>query len=412
MGTPVKTTVAELPDSKIRLEVEVPEGAVQHAFEHAAADLAETMKVPGFRKGKKIPLPVVAARAGREALATEAVRSHIDSWFWDAAMSSGIRPLSSPEVEWDELPAQGGTFRFTATVPVPPKPEVADWTILEVPAPEVEVPSDVVDAELERVRASVAELVPVSDRPAAPGDTVVVDLVAREEGKEPSEHRDYVVELGTGRLADELEEVIPGMAQGETKDVTIELPEGRSGTVAVVLKEIKEKALPALDDELARSATEFDTLAELREDIEWRLREQLDRELDVRFREDALDALVAASTVAGIEPLVEAFEAIAGRYPEPVRDAYLACDAAAMRAAWSAAMSEGAVSGNLSDWRVRCLICVAADDVDFYEQARGAAAEILGAEFVSIEGTNHLGMDTAPVDPAWPAILRTLRGQV
>ena len=114
----------------------------------------------------------------------------------------------------------------------------------------------------------------------------------------------------------------------------------------------------------------------------------------------------------GIEPLVEAFEAIAGRYPEPVRDAYLACDAAAMRAAWSAAMSEGAVSGNLSDWRVRCLICVAADDVDFYEQARGAAAEILGAEFVSIEGTNHLGMDTAPVDPAWPAILRTLRGQV
>ena len=117
---------------------------------------------------------------------------------------------------------------------------------------------------------------------------------------------------------------------------------------------------------------------------------------------------LAASEERGIEALVEAFESIAGRYPETVRAAYLACDAAAMRAAWSAAMAEGAVSEDLGGWDLRCLICVAADDVDFFEQARRAADEIPGAEFISIEGTDHLGVDAAKVDPILPAVLRTV----
>jgi pimeloyl-ACP methyl ester carboxylesterase len=118
---------------------------------------------------------------------------------------------------------------------------------------------------------------------------------------------------------------------------------------------------------------------------------------------------MAASRDEGIEPLVLAFEAIAGRYAEPVRASYLASDAAAMRAAWSAAMAEGAVAGDLGAWDVRCLICVAADDADFFEQARRAADEIPNAGFISIERTDHLGMDAAPVDPFLPAVLRMLR---
>ncbi len=303
MGSPVKTKIEELEGSKVRLEVEVPEAAVAHAFEHAAADLARDLRVPGFRKGK-VPLPLVAARVGRDTLSAEAVRSHIDGWFWDAAANSGIRPVAGPEVEWDELPAQGGSFRFTATVPVAPKPVVADWTALDVPAAEPEVPAEVVSAELDRLRESVAELVPVSGRAAQEGDTVVLDLVAVEEGKEPAEYRDYVAELGTGRLAEEIEDAIPGMAEGTTKEIPISLEEG-TGTVTVTLREVKEKVLPELDDELARSSSEFETLAELRADIDARLKEQLEAELEARFREDALDALVAASTVEGIEPLVE-----------------------------------------------------------------------------------------------------------
>ena len=118
---------------------------------------------------------------------------------------------------------------------------------------------------------------------------------------------------------------------------------------------------------------------------------------------------LAASEERGIEALVKAFEAIAGRYPETIRATYLACDAAAMRAAWSAVMAEGAISENLGAWDVRCLVCVAAEDVDFFDQARRAAQEIPRAEFISIEGKDHLGMDTAGVDPVLPAVLRTLR---
>ena len=301
----MRTKVEELPESKVRLEVEVTEGDVRHAFEHAAADLAESIRIPGFRKGKKVPLPVVQARVGKEALSAEAVRSHIDSWFWDAAQQAGVRPLDGPEVEWDELPSQGDTFTFRATVPIAPKPTLADWSALEVPAPEPEVPAELVEAEIEQLRDSAAALVPVNGRPVADGDTVVLDLVATEPGKQPASHRDYMAELGTGRLADELEVELPGMAEGDTRTVDLELSDGRQGTVDVTVKEIKEKVLPAADDELARTVSEFETIADLRADVEARLREQLESELEARFRTDALDALVDASIVEGTEPLVE-----------------------------------------------------------------------------------------------------------
>jgi pimeloyl-ACP methyl ester carboxylesterase len=118
---------------------------------------------------------------------------------------------------------------------------------------------------------------------------------------------------------------------------------------------------------------------------------------------------LAASQADGIASLVDAFEAIAGRYPDEVRSVYLASDGGAMWAAWRCAMTEGAVSRNLASWTVPSLVCVAADDVDFYEQARRAADEIPNAEFLSIEETDHLGMDTARADPVMPAILRRLR---
>ena len=118
---------------------------------------------------------------------------------------------------------------------------------------------------------------------------------------------------------------------------------------------------------------------------------------------------LAASRERGIGALVEAFEAIVGRYPDAVRDVYLACDAAAMRAAWDRAIVEGAVSEDLGAWEVRCLICVAEDDVDFFDQARRAAEEIPNADFLPIPGTDHLGVDSAPIDPVIPAVLRTLR---
>jgi len=295
----VKTKVEELPESRVRLDVEVPEEDVAHAFEHAATDMAESLRLPGFRKGKA-PVPVVVARVGREAVWQEALRGHLDSWFWSAAETSGIRPVASPEVEFDGLPDDGGTFKFSATVAVMPKPEVADWTALEVPFAEAEVPAEAVDAELDRLRDNVAELAPVENRAVREGDTVVLDILG--EGVPPQ--RDYVTEVGADRLVNEIDDALPGMERGATKSVDIQGAEGQL-PVEVTVKEIKEKVLPEADDELARSASEFETLEELRADIESRLLEQLTEELEIRFREAAVDELVNASEVETVEPLVE-----------------------------------------------------------------------------------------------------------
>jgi trigger factor len=298
----VKTKVEELPESRVRLEVEVPEEAVKHALEHAASDLAESLRIPGFRKGKA-PVRVVAARVGREALWDEAVRSHLDGWFWTAAATSGVRPIANPEVEvGDSPPSDGQTFHFTATVSVVPKPRLGDWKELEVAAPEPEVPAELVDAELERLRETAAELSPVEHRSAQPDDVVVVDLDGEQIG---TTQRDYVVEVGRGRLVDEIETALVGMTAGETKEIEFELADESTASVEVTVNEIKEKVLPPLDDELAHAASEFETLAELRSDIEARLREQLEAELELLLRQNAADALVEASSFDSLDPMVE-----------------------------------------------------------------------------------------------------------
>src|ERR687883_295344 len=298
---PMETQVEELADNRVRLQVEVGPGDVRHAVEHAASDLAESMKIPGFRKGR-VPMPVLLARVGRERLYAEAVESHIGGWFRAAAVSSRIRPVEQPEFGYDPPSSADESFRFTATVAVQPKPELPDWRELEVPYVEPEVPTELVEQELEALRSSVAELVPVEDRPVVDGDTVVVDLV----GETGEAQRDYVVELGQGRLLDELEAGVLGMSSGETKAIEVELADDATQAVEVTVKEIKEKVLPPIDDELARSASEFETIEELRAEIESRLRAQLEAESDVAFRAAAVDALVDAAGFEPSRPLVEA----------------------------------------------------------------------------------------------------------
>jgi trigger factor len=296
----VSAQIEELPDNKVRLTVDVPPEDVHHAVEHAASDLAESVKIPGFRKGK-VPIPVLLSRIGKERLYTEAIESHIGAWYGNAVARTGIRPAAQPELDYDLPGSDDEGWRFTATVPVLPKPEPADWTKLQVPYAEPEVPEDLVDHELEALRSTVAELAPVDGRPAQIGDTVVVDLVADDGGQ-----RDYVVELGSGRLVPELEEQLDGMSAGETKELELErLGDEKAAQVQAVMKEIKEKVLPPLDDELARSASEFDTLAELRADVVERLRAQVEAEADEAFRRATLDALVEATNVRVSGPLVD-----------------------------------------------------------------------------------------------------------
>jgi trigger factor len=293
--------VEELPENKVKLTVDVPAHDVHHAVEHAANDLAQTARIPGFRRGK-VPMPLLVQRVGKERLYAEAVDSHIGGWFWNAAAGARVNPIAQPEYEYELPTSDSEDWRFSATVEVQPKPEPADWTTLEVPKVEAEVPEEAVQAELETLQRIAAEIVPVEGRPARAGDTVVVDLVA-EDG---TAQRDYVVELGSERLVEEVENGILGLSPGESRDIAYELADGTTRKATVTVKEIKERVLPPLDDDLAKASSEFDTLAELRADIEGRLRAQIDDEIEGLFRAAAADELVRASNFTPAGPLVEA----------------------------------------------------------------------------------------------------------
>ena len=293
------TAVENLGENRVRLTVDVSPDQVKHAVEHAMSDLSESVKIPGFRKGK-IPTQVLVSRLGKERIYAEAVDSHISGWFWNAASRNRVRPVSDPQYEF-ELPANADDgWHFSATVEIQALPEIADWTQLEVPRAEVEVPEEAVDAEIEALRDSVAELAPAGDRPAQPADTLLVDLVDADGEAQP----DTVVELGGGRLAPEIESALIGARAGETKQIDFPLADGTSSTVEITVREVQEKVLPEIDDELARAASEFDSIGELRGSIEGTLREQLDAEIDAAFRMSAVDELVRASAVQPALPLV------------------------------------------------------------------------------------------------------------
>jgi trigger factor len=295
----MQAQVEELADSKVRLTVEVPGADVKHAVDHAATDLAESVKIPGFRKGK-VPLLVLKQRIGKERLYAEAVESHIGGWFWNAAARTGIRPVEQPEYGYELPDGDASDWRFTATVAVQAKPELPDWSTLEVPAAEPEVPAELVEQALHDLQATAADLSPVDGRPAQPGDVLVLDLVMPGDTR-----RDYGVELGGGRLAPELERALVGVGAGETVSVEIPVSERETSSVEATVKEIHEKVLPPLDDGLARNASEFDSLDELRADLENGIRDQLADELEAQFRSAAVDALVAAAHVNAEGPLVD-----------------------------------------------------------------------------------------------------------
>ncbi len=293
--------VEQLDGNRVRITVDVTPHQLEHAVDHAANDLAESVKIPGFRKGK-VPMPVLVSRVGKDRIWAEAIESHIGGWFWSAAARTRVRPVTPPEYEFAELPASHGEpWSFTATIEIQPTPEIVDWTQLEVPRAEATIPEDLVQAELDALRRTVAELVPADDRPAREGDTLVLDLVTPN-GESQS---DTVVELGSGRLVEQLEAALVGVSAGETKEISYELAAGETANVTVTVKHVNEAVLPEVDDELARSASEFDTLAALRGDIEGRIRAALDEEIDAAFRAAAVDILVRESSVQGAGPLVE-----------------------------------------------------------------------------------------------------------
>jgi trigger factor len=309
----VTATVTELPESRVRVQAEVPAAEVEKRVHQAARELGRSMRVPGFRAGK-VPPPVIIQRVGREVVLDEAVRDSIGLWYSAAIDAAKIVPVGEPDVDISDRPREGEPLRFSIEIGVRPKATLGDYKGLEVGRRDPEADDEAIDAEIEQLRDRTAKLETV-ERAAADGDFVVMDYVGTLDG-EPfagGEGRDQMIELGSGRLVPGFEEQLTGAQAGEERTVTVRFPDdygaedlkGREAQFAVTVKEIKEKQLPPLDDDLAIEAG-FDTLDELRADIRERLTEQQTAQIEAEFREAALDSVVAGSTVDVPEPLVEA----------------------------------------------------------------------------------------------------------
>jgi trigger factor len=309
----VLTTVTELPESRVRVQAEVPAEEVERRVAQTARRLGRGLRVPGFRAGKAPP-PVIVQRMGREAVLDEAVRDSIAAWYSAAIDAARVAPVGEPQLDLDDLPRQGEPLRFSIEIGVRPKAKLGEYKGLEVGKREPAVPDEALDAELERVRERSARLDTV-DRAAQQGDFVVMDFVGTIDG-EPfagGEGRDQMVELGSGRLVPGFEEQLAGATAGEDRTVTVEFPDdylaaelaGQTAEFAVTVKEVKAKELPEVDDELATEAG-FDTLDELREDIRSRLAEVDTAQIEAEFREAALDSAVKNADVAVPDALVEA----------------------------------------------------------------------------------------------------------
>jgi trigger factor len=314
MPAAVKTNVTELPESRVRVEAEVPAAEVAKSLDRAARDLGRSVRIPGFRKGK-VPPAVIVRRLGRETVLDEAVRSSLSGWYADAIDAAGIVPIGDPQLDVGELPPEGASLSFSIEIGVRPVAQLGAYKGLEVARREPEVDEHRIEHELEHLREHLAKLEAV-ERSAQEGDFVVIDYAGTVDGEpfEGGEGRDQLVELGSGRLIPGFEEQLTGAQAGEERTIDVTFPDdygaeqlaGKPAQFALTVKEVREKRLPPLDDELASDAAGFDTLDELKEDLRARLSEQETQKVDAEFREAVLDAAAANATVVVPEALVEA----------------------------------------------------------------------------------------------------------
>jgi trigger factor len=275
----MQTTVEETDKHVVRLTVEVPPEEFERDLDRAYRKVAGQVKIPGFRKGK-VPKKIIDARVGREHVLEEFVRDSVPAYYVLALQEHDLAPIADPEIDLDRL-EDGRPLRFTATVEVRPRltltPE--QYRGLAVEAPPTEPRELEIDEYLDHLRERFAELEVVT-RPAQKGDYVLADVRASVHGKEvPEASRiGFLSEVGSEELLPELDRELEGKRKGDILKFNATLPErfgeraGTELTFQVLVKEVKSKKLPPADDEFAKTASEFDTLEELREDVRSKIR--------------------------------------------------------------------------------------------------------------------------------------------
>ena len=306
----MKTTVDRLSPTRVKLTIAVTPEELKPSIDHAYGHIAESINVPGFRKGK-VPPPIIDQRVGRGEVLNHAVSDGLDKFYRQAVDENSIRPLGRPEADVTELPnVKDFTGDLLVTVEVDVRPEFTLPSLdgLTLTVDSFEVADDEVETELQNLLTRFGTLVTV-DRPAKTGDFAQIDLVASIDGREVDTANAISYEVGSGDLIDGIDEALDSLSAGETTTFESKLlggdNEGETAQISVTMLAVKERELPEADDDFAQIASQFDTIEELKAD----LREQLTRSKvfsqGAQARDQIVDKLLESVEIPVPPKLVE-----------------------------------------------------------------------------------------------------------
>jgi trigger factor len=309
----METTVERTAEHTVKLTIEVPSDQVAKDLDKTYRAIAREVKIPGFRPGKA-PRPIIDAQVGADVVLEEFVNSSVPTYFRTAVTDEDLAPIGEPEVDVEQL-EPGKPFIFTATVDVRPRLELtdADYKGIKVARPATEVSDEEVDAWVERLRRQFAELEPV-ERAAQEGDFVTINVTATKAGAEVERltRDDYLYAIGSGEFGERMDAELAGTKPGDIVSIDDDLPAERFGdelaeqtSFRVLVKDVKALKLPDADDAFAKTASEFDTMDELRADLRTKIHEVKDREVQGVIRDRVLQALIDTVEVDLPDSLVE-----------------------------------------------------------------------------------------------------------
>lgn len=304
----MKSAVETLNPTRVRLTVEVPFEELKDSLDAAYKKINQQVTVKGFRKGK-IPARVIDQRFGRGAVLEEAVNDALPKFYTEAVNEGELNVLGQPDVDIKEL-KDGELLSFTAEVDIRPEIAIPDYSGIEVTVDSVEVTDEDVDKSVEQLRDRFASTNPV-ERPAAEGDVVTIDLEAKIDGEILEDGVANAVEytIGSGELLDGIDEAVTGLEAGGEATFSSELKggaaEGKTAEVTVKVTAVAARELPALDDDFAQLASEFDTLDEMKADSRKRLESMKQYDQATQAQERVLDELLKLAEVPIPEKLLE-----------------------------------------------------------------------------------------------------------
>ncbi len=303
----MKSTIETLSPTRVRLDIEVAYSEMTSHVADAYKKVATQVNIPGFRKGK-VPASMIDQRVGRGAVLDEAINAALPDFYGQAAREHTVAVIGRPVVDVKEF-VDNEKLVFTVEVDIRPEVTLPDFSKITVEVDDVTVTDADIDEQIESLRTRFGTLTTV-ERVVANGDFATLDMNAFINGEtvEGGQANDLSYEVGSDKMIPGLDEILIGMAVGETKRFETELvgqQEGEKGEVEATVKGVKERELPPVDDAFAKLASEFDTLAELREDFRERLGRVKKMEQGTQARDRLVEKLLADLDIPVPDTLVE-----------------------------------------------------------------------------------------------------------